>query len=108
MTILTTGHPFSVAGKQISLNSNSIPIMNQYTWKKDKPDKHKSLSTAHGGKYVDLLIPNTMNLSQNIKPATAAPIPIKQPSYINNIPRITWTEDEVRQMNPLKTYNMWW
>ncbi|KAG5619976.1 hypothetical protein H5410_005194 [Solanum commersonii] len=54
---------------------------------------------AQGGKYVDLLKPYTMNLSQNIKFATVTPIPIKQTSYINGIPRITWTEDEVRWMN---------
>ncbi|KAH0698547.1 hypothetical protein KY284_012762 [Solanum tuberosum] len=57
---------------------------------------------AQEGKYVDLLKPYTMNLSQNIKPATVTPIPIKQPSYINGIPRITWTEDEVRQMNTVE------
>ncbi|KAG5595667.1 hypothetical protein H5410_036899, partial [Solanum commersonii] len=75
---------------------------------KDKPDEPKSLPTdlvcasAQGGKYVDLLKPNTMNLSQNIKHATVTPIPSKQPSYINGIPRITWTEDEVRQMNTIE------
>ncbi|KAH0655674.1 hypothetical protein KY285_030556 [Solanum tuberosum] len=43
-----------------------------------------------------------MNLSQNIKHAIVTPIPSKQPSYINGIPRITWTEDEVRQMNTIE------
>ncbi|KAH0716707.1 hypothetical protein KY290_012974 [Solanum tuberosum] len=59
---------------------------------------------AQGGKYVDILKPYTLNLSQNIKPATVTPIPIKQPSYINGIPRITWTEDEVRRMNTVENF----
>ncbi|KAK6784982.1 hypothetical protein RDI58_018437 [Solanum bulbocastanum] len=87
MAIFATGQPALAAGQQISLNSstqfpslpnsNSIPISNQDTGTKDKPDEPKSLPTdlvcasAQGGKY---------------------------PSYINSIPRITWTEDEVRRM----------
>ncbi|KAG5594237.1 hypothetical protein H5410_035469 [Solanum commersonii] len=109
MAILAIGRPTSTAGQQISLNSitqfpsllnsNSIPISNQDTGMEDKPDEPKSLpidlvcASAQGGKYVDLLKPNTMNLSQNIKPATVTPIPIKQ---------ITWTEDEVRRMNTIE------
>uniref|UniRef100_A0A3Q7J6Y8 Uncharacterized protein n=1 Tax=Solanum lycopersicum TaxID=4081 RepID=A0A3Q7J6Y8_SOLLC len=89
MAILATGQPTSAAGPQISQNSNSIPISNQDTGTKDMPDEHNSLPTSQGGKYVYLLIPNTINLSQNIKPATVAPIPIKQASYINGVPRIT-------------------
>uniref|UniRef100_A0A3Q7J6C4 Uncharacterized protein n=1 Tax=Solanum lycopersicum TaxID=4081 RepID=A0A3Q7J6C4_SOLLC len=99
MAILSTGKPGSAAVQIISLNSNSILIRNQDTGTKDKPDEHKCLPTAQVDKYVDLLISNTMNLSQNIKLATVAPIPIKQPSYINGIPRKTWTEDEFRRMN---------
>lgn len=66
MDILVSGQPALATGQQISINSNSIPIRNQDSETKDNPDEHKSLSTAQGGKYVNLHIPNTMNLSQNI------------------------------------------
>lgn len=57
---------------------------------------------SQGGKYVDLLKPNTINLSQNIKPATVTPITIKPPSYMYDIQRITWTEDELRGLNTIE------
>ncbi|TMW98650.1 hypothetical protein EJD97_003692 [Solanum chilense] len=66
MDILVTGQPALAAGQKIYINSNSIPISNQDTGTKDNPDEHKSLPTAQGGKYVDLHIPNTANLSQNL------------------------------------------
>lgn len=92
--------------QEIFNRSWPIPNSNKDTRTKDKPGEHKSLPTALGGKYVDLRIHNTMNLSQNIKPAIVAPIPIKHCSYNNGIPRITWTEDDVRRITSLKPYNM--
>lgn len=121
MAILATGQPASAAGQHISLNSishfpslpnsNSTPVSNQDTGMEDNssvPNECKSLpsdlvcESAQEGKYADLLKPNTMNLSQNTKTPTVTPIPIKKPLYINGIPRITWTEEEVKRMNTIE------
>lgn len=59
----------------------------------------KTVSGQQEGYYANLLKPlNPINPAQQI----VEPIPIKNLSYINGVPRVMWTEEEVDRMNTIE------
>ncbi|KAK4727219.1 hypothetical protein R3W88_032136 [Solanum pinnatisectum] len=50
------------------------------------------------GNYATLLKPLNMNSPTKV----GSPIPYKTPTFNNGVPRVTWTEDEVKRMNVLE------
>lgn len=67
-----------------------------------KQSNIEGTSTLQEGRYVDLLKPSTIHIPKNNGKLRMEPIPIKKPTYHDGIPRITWTEEEVKLMNTIE------
>lgn len=53
-------------------------------------------------KFVDLMKPLTSNNAQQTKGIN--PIPMKVVSFVNGVPWVSWTEQEVQRINIMKDF----
>lgn len=104
MAIPVTDHLSLGAGQSCLLKESSFtPLINSNPNLPIVPaefPKNGGVCSIPKEKYANVLRnPNHVKSSSNIG---VAPIPMKTVSYVNGIPRIVWTEEEVKRTNTIE------
>ncbi|KAH0642108.1 hypothetical protein KY290_033708 [Solanum tuberosum] len=99
MASQATGQPILVAGQSsLSINPENFPSL-PLKPSTEPQDLTKDQAVSQLGAYANLLKPLHNNASIENKRPDVEPIPIKNVTYIDGIPRVRWTEEEVDRRN---------
>ncbi|KAH0746225.1 hypothetical protein KY285_007882 [Solanum tuberosum] len=94
-----TSFPILQHPKVVSLNPKKLPkVPNRLSAKEDNNVVSSQMSLVKIN-YADLIKDST---PQQRNHGAMPPIPIKKIQYVEGVPRITWTEEEVDKMNVIE------